>query len=198
MTISDAPDGKAISDEGRALPLFRSEALDHYLRRAEGGVVAAERLRWTTVAIGAVAVMVVAGLLGAVLFRADVARVRRGRIVHSGGAASPSIVALVPRRDRVCLRSGMLAVASIDCCGYGPPRSVPAAIVMLAPQPATDADAARLLGRKWNGEPLYRVDLEPQADLRDVPENTRVDVRFEIARPRVIALAMTPLRRWLD
>src|SRR5260221_266243 len=106
------------------------------------------------------------------------------------------IVCFLRQDDRRFVRTGAVARIELDELPKIEFGTVPARVIGISRDLATDADVHEVLA---GTDPLaagYRVELEPLGNVRALRAGMLLRARFVLGRERPLALLFAPLRRW--
>jgi multidrug resistance efflux pump len=118
-----------------------------------------------------------------------------GRIVPDDAALR--VVCFLGEDDRRFVHAGDSARLEVDELPKMDFGTLPARVLRISRDLATDADVHEVLAGADAHLPVYRVELEPAAG-RSLHAGMLLHARFVLRRERPLALLFAPLRRWVS
>ncbi len=106
------------------------------------------------------------------------------------------IVCFLRQDDRRFVRTGAVARIELDELPKIEFGTVPARVIGISRDLATDADVHEVLAGTDPLAAVYRVELEPLGNVRALRAGMLLRARFVLGRERPLALLFAPLRRW--
>jgi multidrug resistance efflux pump len=129
---------------------------------------------------------------------------RAGDVVATGASLGRIVPDDVPLRivcflrqdDRRFVRAGDVARIELDELPKIEFGTIPARVIAISRDLATDADVHEVLNRPDASGAVYRVELEPVGNAGTLRTGMLLRARFVLRRERPLALLFAPLRRW--